>query len=143
MADEKVLLVDDEVDFVEALSERLEARGLRVTVAVSGTEALERAREQRFDAVVMDLAMPGLDGIEALKVLREEHPEVQVVLLTGQGSVKKGVEAMKVGAMDFLEKPVDIDVLMEKISEARTKKTEAEEQKTQETLKGIMRTKGW
>ena len=143
MADEKVLLVDDEVDFVEALSERLEARGLRVTVAVSGTEALERAREQRFDAVVMDLAMPGLDGIEALKVLREEHPEVQVVLLTGQGSVKKGVEAMKLGAMDFLEKPVDIDVLMEKISEARTKKTEAEEQKTQETLKGIMRTKGW
>jgi DNA-binding NtrC family response regulator len=143
MADAKVLLVDDEADFVEALSERLEARGLAVTVATSGSEAVDRSREARFDAIVMDLAMPGMDGIEALKVMREEQPEVQVILLTGHGTLQKGVEAMKLGAMDFLEKPADINVLLEKIREAKSKATEAEEKRTQQIIHDILRTKGW
>ena len=139
----KVLLVDDEVSFVDVLSERLTARGLAVTVANSGKDALEQARDQRFDAVVMDLAMPGMAGIEALRLMREENPDVQVVILTGHGSVSQGVEAMKLGAVDLLEKPVDIDVLLNSLSEARSRLTAAEQRRTQETLREILRTKGW
>lgn len=143
MADAKVLLVDDEEDFVEALSARLEARDLEVQVAASGKDALERAAETRFDAIILDLAMPGMDGIDTLKALRESQPEVQVILLTGRGSLQKGVEAMKLGAMDFLEKPADINVLMDKIRQARSKAAEAEEQRTQQIISDILRTKGW
>ena len=139
----KVLLVDDEVSFVDVLSERLTARGLAVTVANSGKDALEQARDQRFDAVVMDLAMPGMAGIEALRLMREENPDVQVVILTGHGSVSQGVEAMKLGAVDLLEKPVDIDVLLNSLGEARSRLTAAEQRRTQETLREILRTKGW
>lgn len=143
MADARVLLVDDEEDFVEALSARLEARDLEVQVAPSGKDALERAAETRFDAIILDLAMPGMDGIETLKALRESQPEVQVILLTGRGSLQKGVEAMKLGAMDFLEKPADINVLMDKIRQARSKAAEVEEQRTQQIISDILRTKGW
>ena len=143
MAGAKVLLVDDEEDFVDALSERLETRDIAVTVARSGKQALEQADGARFDAIILDLAMPGMDGIETLKALRADQPDVHVILLTGHGSLQKGVEAMKLGAMDFLEKPADINVLMEKIREARSSIEEAEEQRTKQIISDILKTKGW
>jgi DNA-binding NtrC family response regulator len=143
MAGERVLLVDDEEDFVDALSARLEARDLEVESASSGQEAIEKARARRYDAVIMDLAMPGMSGIDALQVLRDEQPELQIILLTGHATLQKGVEAMKVGAMDFLEKPADVEVLMDKIREAKAKSEHYVEKHTQEIIDDILKTKGW
>ncbi len=143
MAGVKVLLVDDEVDFIEALSARLETRGLTVDVANSGVVAVQKAGDRNYDAIVLDLAMPGMDGIETLRALKERQADVNVILLTGQASVKKGIEAMKLGAMDLFEKPVDINVLLEKIHEARSNIDEAKEEKTRQIIDDILQTKGW
>ncbi len=143
LAAEKVLLVDDEEDFVEALSARLEARGLHVDVAASGQQALEKIGGKRFDVVIMDLSMPGMDGIETLQQMRQDNPEIQVVLLTGHGSLQKGIEAMKLGAMDFLEKPADIELLLEKVRTAKAKTSADDEKQTQSLIDDILKTKGW
>jgi DNA-binding NtrC family response regulator len=143
MPGERVLLVDDEADFVEALSARMEARGVTVETADSGPAALEKMEAQRFDVVVLDLAMPGMDGIETLTAMRERDPDVQVILLTGRATLQKGVEAMKLGAMDFLEKPADINLLLERIRQAKAVSDERVEQKTQQVIQDILRTKGW
>ena len=99
----KVLLIDDEEDFTSALAERLEIRGMGVETASSGEEALEKVTVTDFDAVLLDLAMPGWDGIETLKRLKKVKPDLQVVLLTGRATVGKGVEAMKHGAKQLLK----------------------------------------
>jgi len=143
MADSKVLLVDDEKEFVEALAMRLETRGLKVDVAGTGEAAVEKVGEKSYDAVVLDLAMPGMDGIETLKRLRELNPDSQVILLTGRATPKKAVEAMKLGALDLLEKPVDIKVLAERIEEAATKKMRLTEERMDKDMKDILREKGW
>jgi DNA-binding NtrC family response regulator len=143
MANEHVLLVDDEVDFVEALSTRLKARGLGVEVAKDGYEALEKARVQQFDAIILDLAMPGMDGVETLRGLRTIQSEIQVIFLTGHGTLETGVEAMKLGAMDFLEKPTDINLLIEKVRKAGLITSAVREQKTQQMIEDIIKTKGW
>lgn len=143
MADPRVLLVDDEVDFVEALSARMEARGLVVETATNGEEAIQKVHDRRFDAIILDLAMPGMDGIETLRALRELQPELQVILLTGHATLQKGVEAMKLGAMDFLEKPVDINLLMDKIKQAKSTTDELTEKKTEQIVQDILKTKGW
>ena len=143
MAQSKVLLVDDEVDFVRVLSERLEARGLAVEGAANGIEALEKVQKENYDIIFLDLRMPEMDGLETLKRLHEERPELRVVLLTGQGDLKSGIEAMKQGAADFLEKPADIKDLMEKIKEAKTHRAILVEKKVEESIKAILGTKGW
>lgn len=140
---ERVLLVDDEEEFVDALSMRLETRGVAVDVAHTGEEAIAKADAAPFDAIVLDLAMPGIDGIETLRRLRAGHPEVQVILLTGRATVSKGVEAVKLGAMDFLEKPVEIGLLMDRIHEARSKTDVADQQRTTALVDDILRTRGW
>ncbi len=142
-APDKVLLVDDEVDFAETLAERLRTRGLHVEVVTSGEKAILAARTTSFDAVVLDLAMPGMDGIETLKVLRDDDPDIQVMLLTGQATIKAAVEASRLGAVDVLEKPTDIATLMEKIREARAKHLGAKEQRSQERVDDILRERGW
>ncbi len=143
MADPRVLLVDDETDFVEALSARLEVRGMLVEAAASGAEAIAKVKARRFDAVVLDLAMPGMDGIETLRELRAILPDVQVILLTGQASLKQGIEAMKLGAIDFLEKPVSIDTLLAKIGEAKSTSDDLADQKTDQIVSDIIGSKGW
>ncbi len=143
MRNERVLLVDDEEEFVDALSMRLQTRDVTVEVAYTGAFAVKKAAEQHFDAIILDLAMPGMDGIETLRQLRESHPDVQVILLTGRGSVKKGIEAMKLGAMDFLEKPVDIDVLLGRIREAKSEADKAFEERTSALIDDIVLTRGW
>ena len=143
MSGGSVLLVDDEEEFVETLAMRLEARGFKVSVANTGDLAVEKAGAQAFEAIVLDLAMPGMDGIETLKCLRELNPDSQVVLLTGWATVQKATEAMRLGALDLLEKPVDIEVLVERINEATTNKIRLDEQRIGEEMKDILRKKGW
>jgi len=143
MSQSTVLLVDDEEDFVEVLAERLEARGLTVDTAASGELALEKAGKRPFDAIVLDMAMPGMNGIETLQGLLQINPDLQVILLTGRATLGQAVEAMKLGALDFLEKPVDIETLVVKISEAATKRSSLEEKRIEDRLSDIMRKKGW
>jgi DNA-binding NtrC family response regulator len=143
MSDSKVLLVDDERDFTETLALRLEARGLRVDVADRGEVAVAKVREKSFDAIIIDLAMPGMDGIETLKCLRELNPDSQVLLLTGQATVKAAAQAMRLGALDILEKPVPIDVLVERIEEAARNKARLTEKRIDQDVNDILRKKGW
>jgi len=111
---EKVLLVDDEEDFLEAMAERMRARDMEVTTASSAREAFKKMESETFDAIVLDFQMPEMDGMEALKSIKAKRPESQIILLTGFATVEKGVQAMKEGAADFLEKPADLEVLSKK-----------------------------
>ncbi len=138
-----ILLVDDEEQFLDVFSKRLEGRGMKVDTAISGEDAIKRAKGKDFDAIVLDLMMPGISGIETLKRLRQENPEMQIVILTGHGTLEKGVEAIKAGAVDFMEKPVDLNKLMEKIGEARSKKILLVEKKAEKQVKEILESKGW
>jgi two-component system OmpR family response regulator len=116
---EKVLLVDDDKAFVDILAERMRIRGMSVTTAPSAAAAIDLLERDTFDAVLLDLMMPEMGGIDALQIMISRRPEVQVIFLTGHPSVSKGVEAMKLGAMDFIPKPVDIEELIEKIKLAK------------------------
>jgi DNA-binding NtrC family response regulator len=143
MGDAKVLIVDDEKDFSSALADRMTTRGLDVDTVDSGEEAVNRVKDRGYDAVVLDLAMPGMDGIETLKQLLKQNPDLQVILLTGRATVEKGVEAVQEGAVEFLEKPANIDMLMEKIEKAKTRKIMLFEKRLEDTMSDIMKKKGW
>ncbi len=143
MPDCFVLLVDDEVDFVDVLAERLEARGLKVEAAEDGKTALVRARERTFDAILLDMAMPGLDGIQTLSGLLEINPDLQVILLTGQATLRQAVEAMKLGALDLLEKPVEIETLVARIEDAAFRRSKLDEERIEQKMTEILRKKGW
>ncbi len=143
MANEKILLVDDDSEFTEVLAERMESRGLSVDTAADGATAVEKVNDSSYDAIILDLAMPGMDGIETLKSLLKRQPELQVILLTGHATIDKGVEAVKLGAMDFLEKPTDIEKLIEKIKQAKHQKMLIVENKIEDKITKILREKGW
>lgn len=143
MRPDRVLLVDDEASFLEILAERMRSRGVEVTCATSGRDALDCARETTFDAVVLDLAMPGLDGLETLRRLRAMQPELQVMILSGRATVKTAVEAIQLGAIDIFEKPTDVETLVERIRSARATRIAEEEQATQEQIDDILKTRGW
>jgi len=118
MAEYRVLLVDDEEEFVSALSERLMLRGIEVDSALNGEEALARLVEKEFEVVILDVMMPGLGGLEVLRQIKTTHPDTQVILLTGHGATREGIEGMRLGAFDYLIKPVDIEEMLEKMKEA-------------------------
>ncbi len=139
----KVLLVDDEEEFIELMSQRLETKGLKVVAVTSGEKALSQVEDHKFDVAVVDLAMPGIDGIETLKQIKERRDDIEVIMLTGQATVQSGIEAMKYGAIDFLEKPVDLNVLLEKIRLAKKERMRVLEQKTDEEMKSILKSKSW
>lgn len=140
---EKVLLVDDEEEFVETLAERMRTRGMDVSTSNSGANALQLVDDEDFDVVVLDLKMPGVDGIEALKRIKRRRPDIQVVLLTGHATVEKGVEAIKEGALEFLEKPVDLRSLTDAIDKARATKMVLVEKETEERIKDILHHRSW
>jgi len=140
---EKVLLIDDEEEFLSTLSERMELRGMNVNTASNARNAVEALDSGDFDAIVLDLQMPDMNGIEMLKVIRKNHPDMQVILLTGQATLEAGIEAMKLGAMDFMEKPADINALTERIKKAQAKKMVIVEKKTEDKVRDILKTKGW
>ncbi|GLI33224.1 response regulator [Desulforhabdus amnigena] len=114
----KVLLVDDEVEFVTTLSERLNLRGVHAQTAFDGEEALRCLEEDPPQVVVLDMMMPGLGGLEVLQRIRKEYPQIPVILLTGHSSTRDGMEGMRLGAFDYLMKPLNIGELIEKIGKA-------------------------
>ena len=138
-----VLLVDDEEQFLDALSSRLETRGYHVDTVSTGEEAVELVEGKNFDAIVLDLAMPGLNGLETLKRIKEKRPDLEIIMLTGHATVKSGIEAMKMGAEDFLEKPVDLKDLLDRIGEAKHKRMLVVEKRRQEEVKKIIHSKSW
>lgn len=141
--DEKVLLIDDEQDFMDVLADRMRDRGMQVSTTTSPIEALEKVEDENYDAIILDLMMPEMNGLETLSRLKEKNPDLQIILLTGQATIEKGIEAMKLGALDFLEKPIDIQALNEKIKEAKAQKILLVEKHTEETIKSILGRKAW
>jgi DNA-binding NtrC family response regulator len=130
MKEPSVLLVDDEVAFVETLVKRLAKRDVRVDFAYGGSEALDKlaaAGPTKTDVVILDVKMPGMDGLETLARIKEEYPLIEVIMLTGHATVESAIEGMKRGAFDYLMKPCEVDLLMEKLREAAEKKRAHEE----------------
>jgi DNA-binding response OmpR family regulator len=117
-----VLLVDDEFEFVSTLAERLNLRGIDTAMASDGEEALRMIEEILPRLVVLDLMMPGMSGVEVLQQIKARHPEIRVILLTGHGSTREGIEGMRLGADDYLMKPINIDDLIEKMRKATGEK---------------------
>lgn len=118
----KVLIVDDEKDFLDIMAERMRARGMAVSTATSAENALKMVLKEDYDAVIMDLMMPEMDGFKALKLFKETRPDVQIILLTANVPEEKCIEAIKLGAMDIIEKPADLNLLTQKIEAARARK---------------------
>lgn len=138
----RVLLVDDEVDFVEMFSLRLKEQGERVLSAHSGMEALKVLEKNQIDVVVLDIRMPGMDGIETLKQIKALYPLVEVILLTGHGSTQTAVDGMKLGAFDYLVKPADFADIREKLEKARIRKDEHEERIRKAEARLLLRRSG-
>jgi len=121
----KVLLVDDEEDYVRTMAERMEMRDVSSRVALNGSEALQMVEDETPDVMVLDLRMPGIDGMEVLEQVKKEHPNVQVVILTGHGSDKEEKEARRLGAFQYLQKPADTNQILSVIRSAWTKSLQA------------------
>ncbi len=139
----RVLLVDDEAEFVETLAQRLEVRDFEVATALSGEEALERLEDREVDVVVLDLQMPGVDGIQVLRRIKERRPLIEVIMLTGHATVETAIEGMKLGAFDFLTKPTETEELLEKIARAFGRKSEQDERIRQAEIDQIVKRRGW
>ena len=114
----RLLLVDDEEDFRTTLANRLKRRNLDVADAGSGEEALEIIGQKSFDVAIVDIKMPGMDGIETLRRIKKIDPLLEVILLTGHASVEAGVDGMKSGAYDYVIKPCNVNDLMAKVEDA-------------------------
>lgn len=139
----KVLVVDDEKNFVELLTERLQTRGFDVRSAFSGSDAVSIAVDENIDVVLLDVMMPGKDGITTLKEIKQVRPLTEVIMLTGHGSVDTGIAGMKLGAYDYLLKPSDIESLQKKINEAHKRKEDQENRIRQAEVDRIVGLRGW
>ena len=139
----KVLIVDDEKDFTELLSERLETRGFKTRIAFDGNEAISRLKEENADVVLLDVMMPGKSGVETLKEIKNSWPITEVIMLTGHGTVETAIEGMKLGAYDYLIKPTETDDLSQKITSAYQRKSDHEERIRQAEINKIIEHKGW
>ena len=115
----KVLIVDDEKDFLDIIAQRIGARGMDVSTASSAEDALNMVEEESYDVVIMDFMMPALNGFKALKLMKTKQPEVQIILLTGNVPDEKRIEAKALGALDVIEKPPDLNDLIRKIKKAK------------------------
>ncbi|WP_035242273.1 sigma-54-dependent transcriptional regulator [Desulfobacter vibrioformis] len=138
----KILIVDDEKDFVEMFSLRLTRQGEKVSVAYSGQEALDLLEKTQIDVVILDIRMPGMDGIETLKKIKATYPLVEVILLTGHGSTETAVEGMKEGAFDYLMKPADFEDISAKLSNAWKRKDDQEERIRKAEARLLLRRSG-
>ena len=114
---QKVLLVDDETDYLDAMAFRMTARGMIVATASSAQEAIEQVEQEPFDAIVLDYQLPGIDGLNLLKQIRDCRPDARVILLTGYATAEKRAEAIKLGAVELFEKPLDLRILSKKLNE--------------------------
>lgn len=139
----RVLLVDDEKDFIDVLAERLEARDFAASKAYDGTEALKLIRENDVDVVLLDVQMPGKDGVEVLREIKSHNPLIEVIMLTGHSTVESAVAGMKIGAYDYLLKPTDTKDLVEKLVMAYKRKSDQENRIRQAEIERILTRKGW
>lgn len=122
----KVLLVDDEAEFVDVLAERLETRGFLVLKALNGDEGLAKLQDEKADVVILDVLMPGKDGIETLLEIKRRYPLIEVIMLTGHGTIETAIQGLKLGAYDYLRKPTETEDLVGKILRAYARKSEQE-----------------
>jgi DNA-binding NtrC family response regulator len=138
MAVANVLLVDDEGPFVETMTKRLTKRKLEVKTASNGPDALKILdKYPNVEVVILDVKMPGMDGVETLKEIKKRHPLLEVIMLTGHATVETAIEGMKLGALDYLMKPCEMDLLMAKVEEAAAKKRSHENKIVAARLKEI------
>jgi DNA-binding NtrC family response regulator len=137
-----VLLVDDEVPFVETMSKRLSKRQLMVLPAYTGREALEMLGKNAVDVVILDVKMPGMDGIQTLREIKQTYPLVEVIMLTGHATIETAVEGMRLGAFDYLMKPCEIEELLAKVGEAKEKKSKHEQKIMDARMKEITLRRG-
>lgn len=138
MKGSKILLVDDEVVFTTNMSKLLTTRGYRVTAVNSGDGAIRALEDEDFDVVVLDLKMPGMDGLTTLKEIKKLGLFSETLILTGHGSIDSALEAIKLGAYDYLTKPCEIDELVEKIEGAWEKKDDAEKKDIEEKIQKVV-----
>lgn len=139
----KVLLVDDEKEFIETLAERLAVRDFNVKTAFDGDEAISKTKNEEFDVVVLDVLMPGKNGIETLREIKSIKPLVKVIMLTGHATVETAIDGMKAGAYDYLMKPTDTNDLVGKITKAYNIKAEHEERIRKAEINKIIEKRGW
>ncbi len=134
----RLLIIDDETSFLNAIAQRLQMRGFDVTTASNGTTAIEIARKHKFDLALLDLKMPGMSGKQVLEVLKQEHKFIEVVILTGHGSLDSAVECTKLGAFGYLPKPYELDSLLDTLKDAFTarmrKKFESDQDRMDEIV---------
>ena len=134
----RLLIVDDEKDFVEALAERLVIRDYDATTSMDGRDAIEKAKRYNFDVVILDVKMPGMDGVEVLREIKGIKPLTEVIMLTGHATVDSAIEGMKLGAYDYLMKPCETEDLIDKIEKAYEKKIEHEKRIQDAKVKEII-----
>ncbi len=134
----RILIVDDEEDFVNALAERLTIREYNVATSYSGQDALDKIKEHNYDIVILDVKMPGTNGIDVLKEIKTIKPLTEVIMLTGNATVETAIEGMKLGAYDYLMKPCETDDLTQKLNNAYKKKTEHEDKIREARIKEII-----
>jgi DNA-binding NtrC family response regulator len=140
----QVMLVDDETPFVETMRKRLEKRDLDVKTAFSGPEALDILRQKdNIDVVILDVKMPGMDGLETLQKIKVGFPLTEVIMLTAHATVESAIDGMKLGAFDYLMKPCDMDRLMELVKEATRKKRNHEDKIRDARVKEVLSTRGF
>jgi len=136
----RILVVDDEIDFLDTIIKRLKKRQLDVTGVESGEEALKLIKKQLFDVVLLDIKMPGgMDGIETLKEIKKIRPLTEVVLLTGHASIETSIEGMKLGAFDYLLKPIRLEDLLLKLAAAFEKKDSHDQKIRSAKIKELLR----
>ena len=134
----KLLIVDDEVKFLDSIAERLEMRGFDVTKATNGQDAIDAARNKQYDLALLDLKMPGLNGKDVLEILKRDHRYVEVIILTGHGSLESAVECTKLGAYGYLPKPYELDKLLEILKEAYQERLQKKFEFDKERMDKIM-----
>jgi two-component system response regulator CpxR len=139
----RLLLVDDEQEFVDALADRLETRGFSVTKGLNAEEGLARLREKEVDVVLLDVLMPVKDGVETLRDIKQLNPLIEVIMLTGHATIESAIDGLKLGAYDYLMKPTDTEDLVTKILRAYARKSEQEERIRRAEIDKILASKGW
>ena len=134
----RVLLVDDETDFRQTVAKRLKKRGIDVRQAENGLECLDMLDKDPVDVIVLDVKMPGMDGIETLHHIKKKHPDMEVIMLTGHATTRDGVDGIKSGAFDYLSKPIELEHLLSKIGQAVQKRTREEEKQKEQDFRAKM-----
>ncbi|ROL60940.1 response regulator [Bacteroidetes/Chlorobi group bacterium ChocPot_Mid] len=135
----KLLIVDDEVNFLNSIAQRLELRDFDVTKATNGDEAIKAVNQDKFDIALLDLKMPGMDGKQVLEILKREHKYIEVIILTGHGSLESAVECTKLGAFGYLPKPYELDKLLDILKDAYETRMKKKFDKDSERMEQLLK----